>query len=119
YFEPLTREDVLNVIAAETAASGGVPPRLIVSLGGQTPLKLSGVLPEELIAGTSPSSIDVAEDREKWSQLCNQLRIPQPPGGPAVDLAQALGVVDRIGFPVLVRPSYVLGGRAMQIVHDT
>jgi carbamoyl-phosphate synthase large subunit len=119
YFEPLTREDVLNVIAAETLASGGTPPKVIVSLGGQTPLKLSGVLPQELVAGTSPRSIDLAEDREKWSNLCHELRIPQPPGGTAADLAQALGIVDRIGFPVLVRPSYVLGGRAMQIVHDT
>jgi carbamoyl-phosphate synthase large subunit len=118
YFEPLTREDVLNVIAAETLASAGTPPRVIVSLGGQTPLKLSGVLPQELIAGTSPRSIDLAEDREKWSALCTGLRIPQPPGGTAVDLEQALGIVERIGFPVLVRPSYVLGGRAMQIVHD-
>ena len=119
YFEPLTREDVLNVIAAETAAAGGAPPRVIVSLGGQTPLKLSGVLPHELIAGTSPTSIDLAEDREKWSALCHALRVPQPPGGTAADLEQALGIVGRIGFPVLVRPSYVLGGRAMQIVHDT
>ncbi|MEY2554611.1 MAG: carbamoyl-phosphate synthase large subunit, partial [Ilumatobacteraceae bacterium] len=119
YFEPLTREDVLNVIAAETLASGGVPPRVIVSLGGQTPLKLAGVLPQELVAGTSPRSIDLAEDREKWSKLCHELRIPQPPGGTAADLAQALGIVDRIGYPVLVRPSYVLGGRAMQIVHDS
>ena len=119
YFEPLTREDVLNVIAAETLASGGTPPRVIVSLGGQTPLKLSGVLPQELIAGTSPASIDLAEDRQKWSTLCHELRIPQPPGGTAADLEQALGIAERIGFPVLVRPSYVLGGRAMQIVHDT
>ncbi len=118
YFEPLTREDVLNVIAAETLASGGEPPRVIVSLGGQTPLKLSGVLPQELIAGTSPTSIDLAEDRQKWSALCHGLRIPQPPGGTAVDLDQALTIVEGIGFPVLVRPSYVLGGRAMQIVHD-
>ena len=118
YFEPLTREDVLNVIAAETAASGGVAPKVIVSLGGQTPLKLSGQLPVELIAGTSPASIDLAEDREKWSALCHDLHIPQPPGGTATDLEQALTIVDHVGFPVLVRPSYVLGGRAMQIVHD-
>jgi carbamoyl-phosphate synthase large subunit len=118
YFEPLTREDVLNVIAAETLASGGTAPRVIVSLGGQTPLKLSGVLPQELIAGTSPTSIDLAEDREKWSALCHALRIPQPPGGTAADLEQALAIVEGIGYPVLVRPSYVLGGRAMQIVHD-
>jgi carbamoyl-phosphate synthase large subunit len=118
YFEPLTREDVLNVIAAETAASGGVAPKVIVSLGGQTPLKLSGLLPREIVAGTSPDSIDLAEDREKWNALCASLNIPQPPGGTAVELDAANAIVDRIGFPVLVRPSYVLGGRAMQIVHD-
>ncbi|MCE9622028.1 MAG: carbamoyl-phosphate synthase large subunit [Actinomycetia bacterium] len=118
YFEPLTTEDVLNVIAAEAAAAGGVAPKVIVSLGGQTPLKLSGQLPAELIAGTSSASIDLAEDREKWNALCDDLHIPQPPGGTASDLAAALAVVDNIGYPVLVRPSYVLGGRAMQIVHD-
>ena len=112
YFEPLTKEDVLNVIAAEQ------PYKVIVSLGGQTPLKLSGEIPTELVAGTSAQSIDDAEDREKWNQLCNELRIPQPPGGTAIDLEQALAITDEIGFPVLVRPSYVLGGRAMQIVHD-
>ena len=118
YFEPLTREDVLNVIAAETAASGGVQPKVIVSLGGQTPLKLSGLIDPALIAGTSPHSIDLAEDREKWNQLCDSLSIPQPPGGTAVTLAEAQVIAQRVGFPVLVRPSYVLGGRAMQIVHD-
>ncbi len=118
YFEPLTKEDVLNVIDAETAASGGRPPKVIVSLGGQTPLKLSGQIPQGLIAGTSPASIDLAEDREKWNELCDRLRIPQPPGGTAVTLADAEDIVSRVGFPVLVRPSYVLGGRAMQIVHD-
>ena len=118
YFEPLTREDVLNVIAAETIASGGVAPKVIVSLGGQTPLKLSGLIDPALIAGTSPHSIDLAEDREKWNQLCNQLSIPQPPGGTAVTVDEAKVIASRVGFPVLVRPSYVLGGRAMQIVHD-
>ncbi|MGB9344968.1 MAG: carbamoyl-phosphate synthase large subunit [Ilumatobacteraceae bacterium] len=112
YFEPLTQEDVLNVLAAEQ------PEAVIVSLGGQTPLKLSGLIPAELVAGTSPDSIDAAEDRERWNAICNELRIPQPPGGTAVDLEQALAITDDIGFPVLVRPSYVLGGRAMQIVHD-
>ncbi len=112
YFEPLTREDVLNVIDVER------PDKVIVSLGGQTPLKLSGEIPDELVAGTSAQSIDDAEDREKWNQLCHELNIPQPPGGTAVDLEQALAITDDIGFPVLVRPSYVLGGRAMQIVHD-
>ncbi|MFM8531198.1 MAG: carbamoyl-phosphate synthase large subunit, partial [Ilumatobacteraceae bacterium] len=118
YFEPLTREDVLNVVDAETRSGGGVPPKVIVSLGGQTPLKLSGQIPAELVAGTSSSSIDLAEDRKKWNELCEQLRIPQPPGGTAVDLAQARAITAGIGFPVLVRPSYVLGGRAMQIVED-
>ena len=112
YFEPLTKEDVLNVIDAEQ------PHRVIVSLGGQTPLKLAGEIPQELVAGTSPDSIDAAEDRERWNAICNELEIPQPPGGTAVDLNQALAISDEIGFPVLVRPSYVLGGRAMQIVHD-
>ena len=118
YFEPLTQEDVLNVIAAETLAAGGVAPKVIVSLGGQTPLKLSGLIDPGLIAGTSPYSIDLAEDREKWNQLCTSLSIPQPPGGTAVTVAQASAIASRVGFPVLVRPSYVLGGRAMQIVHD-
>ncbi len=118
YFEPLTREDVLNVIAAETLASGGVAPKVIVGLGGQTPLKLSGLIDPALIAGTSPHSIDLAEDREKWNQLCDSLSIPQPPGGTAVTFAEASVIAQRVGYPVLVRPSYVLGGRAMQIVHD-
>ena len=118
YFEPLTHEDVLNVIAAETAAAGGVEPRVVVALGGQTPLKLAAQIPVRLVAGTAPESIDIAEDREKWNTLCGELSIPQPPGGTAVDLDEAVAIVDEIGFPVLVRPSYVLGGRAMQIVHD-
>jgi carbamoyl-phosphate synthase large subunit len=118
YFEPLTAEDVHHVIAAETAAAGGVAPKVIVALGGQTPLKLAGDIPAELVAGTAPASIDIAEDREKWNALCAELHIPQPPGGIATDLEEALQVVDTVGFPVLVRPSYVLGGRAMQIVHD-
>ncbi len=118
YFEPLTAEDVHHVIAAETAAAGGVAPKVIVSLGGQTPLKLAGDIPAEFVAGTAAASIDLAEDREKWNALCAELHIPQPPGGIATDLEEALQVVDMVGFPVLVRPSYVLGGRAMQIVHD-
>jgi len=112
YFEPLTKEDVLNVIDVER------PEKVIVSLGGQTPLKLAGLIPPDLVAGTSPDSIDAAEDRERWNVICDELAIPQPPGGTAVDLEQALSITDEIGFPVLVRPSYVLGGRAMQIVHD-
>ena len=112
YFEPLTREDVLNVIAAEQ------PYKVIVSLGGQTPLKLAGEIPVELVAGTSAQSIDDAEDRAKWNVLCDELNIPQPPGGTAITFTEALTIAETIGFPVLVRPSYVLGGRAMQIVHD-
>src|SRR5207237_2920485 len=103
YFEPLTLEDVLNVIDAES------PAGVIVSLGGQTPLKLAGRLPAELVLGTSPESIDLAEDRERWSALCARLEIPQPAGGTAASLAQARAVVERIGFPALIRPSYVLG----------
>ena len=112
YFEPLTAEDVANVIDAER------PIAVIVSLGGQTPLKLASTLPPGLIAGTSPESIDRAEDREQWNVLCSQLGIPQPPGGTAVDTAGALAVAGGIGYPVLVRPSYVLGGRGMEIVYD-
>ncbi|MCL4118555.1 UNVERIFIED_CONTAM: hypothetical protein GTU68_046263 [Idotea baltica] len=112
YFEPLTYDDVMNVIEAEIDAG------IVVSLGGQTPLKLAGELPAELIAGTSPESIDLAEDRERWNALCERLDIPQPPGGTATTLDEALTVVNEIGYPALVRPSYVLGGRAMTIVHD-
>ena len=117
YFEPLTYEDVMNVIEAEQQISGS-NPRIIVGLGGQTPLKLAAQLPKELIAGTTSESIDIAEDREKWSALCESLNILQPPGGTARDVEQAVEIATKIGYPVLVRPSYVLGGRAMQIVHD-
>jgi len=112
YFEPLTLEDVLNVIDAEN------PVGVVVSLGGQTPLKLASELPTELICGTSPDSIDLAEDRERWNSLCAQLEIPQPPGGTAVTFEEASQICSHIGFPALVRPSYVLGGRAMTIVYD-
>ncbi|HEV3354012.1 MAG TPA: carbamoyl-phosphate synthase large subunit [Acidimicrobiales bacterium] len=112
YFEPLTHEDVLNVIDAEQ------PVAVIVSLGGQTPLKLAAQLPRELVAGTSPTSIDLAEDRERWNALCARLEIPQPAGGTAATVDAALAVTSRIGYPALVRPSYVLGGRAMEIVYD-
>ena len=112
YFEPLTHEDVMNVIEAEK------PVGVIVSLGGQTPLKLSGTLPRELVVGTSPESIDAAEDREVWNALCARLEIPQPAGGTAAEIDAALAITSRIGYPVLVRPSYVLGGRAMEIVYD-
>jgi carbamoyl-phosphate synthase large subunit len=112
YFEPITEEDVLNIIDAEQ------PEGVIVSLGGQTPLKLAGLLPPKLVLGTSPESIDLAEDRERWAALCARLEIPQPAGGTAVTIEEALAITNRIGYPALVRPSYVLGGRAMQIVYD-
>ncbi|MGH9030306.1 MAG: carbamoyl-phosphate synthase large subunit, partial [Acidimicrobiales bacterium] len=128
YFEPLTAEDVANVVEAETAAgllegteSGSVDPAVkgvIVSLGGQTPLKLSHSIDARLVLGTAPSSIDLAEDRERWNSLCEELGIPQPAGGTASTVPEALAVARKIGYPVLVRPSYVLGGRAMQIVYD-
>ena len=117
YFEPLTDEDVANVLDAELAAGGRVAG-VIVSLGGQTPLKLAGSLPPELVLGTSPASIDLAEDRERWNALCTELGIPQPAGGTATTTAEALAVAGRVGYPVLLRPSYVLGGRAMEIVYD-
>ena len=122
YFEPLTTEDVLAVLDAEenSARQGSGPgvAGVIVGLGGQTPLKLASELPEGLVAGTSPASIDAAEDREQWGTLCRRLGIPQPPGAVATSAAEATDVANRIGYPVLVRPSYVLGGRAMVIVHD-
>ncbi len=120
YFEPLTAEDLTNILDAERAASvdGGRLAGVIVSLGGQTPLKLAAAIPEELILGTSPASIDLAEDREQWNSLCHRLGIPQPPGGTATSADEAVAVARSIGYPVLVRPSYVLGGRAMEIVYD-
>ncbi|HXQ59136.1 MAG TPA: carbamoyl-phosphate synthase large subunit [Acidimicrobiales bacterium] len=122
YFEPLTAEDVANVIDAEVAAGagpGGAPVvGVIVSLGGQTPLKLAHAIDPALVLGTSPASIDLAEDREQWNALCERLGIPQPAGGTAVTVEDALTVARKVGYPVLVRPSYVLGGRAMEIVYD-
>ncbi|HYA45409.1 MAG TPA: carbamoyl-phosphate synthase large subunit, partial [Acidimicrobiales bacterium] len=115
YFEPLTLEDVENVLDVERAS--GPLAGVIVSLGGQTPLKLSTKLPPELILGTSPASIDLAEDRERWNVLCERLGIPQPEGGTATCLEEALAIATKVGYPVLVRPSYVLGGRAMEIVY--
>ena len=112
YFEPLTFEDVMNIIDSEK------PLGVIVSLGGQTPLKLAEKLPSELIVGTSSSAIDRAEDRQRWNALCAQLEIPQPAGGTALNIADALAITARIGYPALVRPSYVLGGRAMEIVYS-
>ncbi len=121
YFEPLSTEGVLNVIDAERRSAeqgGGSLAGVIVSLGGQTPLKLAGILPPELVLGTSAASIDAAEDRDRWGALCARLEIPQPAGATATSLDEALATTERIGFPALVRPSYVLGGRAMEIVYD-
>ncbi|MCK4177384.1 carbamoyl-phosphate synthase large subunit [Aciditerrimonas ferrireducens] len=116
YFEPLTAEDLEAVLAAERRA--GPLAGVIVALGGQTPLKLAAGLPPSLVLGTPPASIEAAEDRARWNELCQRLGIPQPPGGTARDLAEAKAVAAEVGYPVLVRPSYVLGGRAMEIVYD-
>jgi len=115
YFEPLTVESVTDIVDVE-AASGTVVG-VIVSLGGQTPLKLAGALGPHLVLGTPAAAIDRAEDRERWNQLCAQLGIAQPPGGTAAGVDAALAVAERVGYPALVRPSYVLGGRAMEIVY--
>jgi len=121
YFEPLTKEDVLNIIEAER------PKGVIVQFGGQTPLKLSVPLLTALqsnpdlpteIWGTSPDSIDMAEDRERFEHVLRELNIMQPPNGIARSYGEALDIARRIGYPVVVRPSYVLGGRAMEIVYS-
>jgi carbamoyl-phosphate synthase large subunit len=120
YFEPLTEEDVLAVIESERRSAedgGGSLAGVVVSLGGQTPLKLADCLPPELVLGTPAASIDAAEDRDIWASLCARLEIPQPAGGTATTIEEARGVVERIGYPALVRPSYVLGGRAMEIIY--
>ncbi len=118
YFEPLSFEHVLNVLEAESRS--GELVGVVVSLGGQTPLKLAKAIEDAgyPILGTSPASIDAAEDRELWSALCTRLAIPQPAGGTAATAEEALAIAGRIGYPALVRPSYVLGGRAMSIVYD-
>jgi carbamoyl-phosphate synthase large subunit len=120
YFEPLTPEDVAEVIAAEQAAcvDGARVLGVIVALGGQTPLKLSHSLDPDLVLGTPVASIDAAEDRQRWSAICQSLGLRQPPGDVALTLAEARAIAKRVGYPVLVRPSYVLGGRAMEIVYD-
>ncbi len=120
YFEPLTTEDLAEIIEAETQActDGARIVGVVVSLGGQTPLKLSHGIDPALVLGTPVASIDLAEDRERWSAICHELGLRQPPGDVALTHDEAVGIADRIGFPVLVRPSYVLGGRAMEIVYD-
>jgi carbamoyl-phosphate synthase large subunit len=114
YFEPLTFEEVMNIVDRER------PDGVIVQFGGQTPLKLA--LPLERagvpIIGTSPDNIDLAEDRERFAELITQLGIKQPNNGIARSYDEAFKIAERLGYPVLVRPSYVLGGRAMQIVYD-
>jgi carbamoyl-phosphate synthase large subunit len=114
YFEPLTLEDVLEIVQVER------PIGVVVQLGGQTPLKLAKGLEEAgvKILGTSSDAIDAAEDRGRFEALARELGVDQPPSGTAVVLEEALKVSARIGYPVLVRPSYVLGGRGMQIVYD-
>ncbi|MEM7271565.1 MAG: carbamoyl-phosphate synthase large subunit [Actinomycetota bacterium] len=116
YFEPVTFEDVMNIVEAERGR-GGTLAGIVVSLGGQTPLKLADRLPPELVLGTSPSSIDAAEDRDQWAEVCRRLDIPQPPGGTATTVEGAVRVAAEVGYPALVRPSYVLGGRAMELVY--
>jgi carbamoyl-phosphate synthase large subunit len=118
YFEPLTFEDVSSIIAREQEAGGDVA--CVVQYGGQTPLKLALSLQSAgiRILGTSPDSIDLAEDRERFAQLLWELGIPQAPSGIATTPDEARGVAAKIGFPLVVRPSYVLGGRAMAIVYD-
>jgi carbamoyl-phosphate synthase large subunit len=120
YFEPLTPEDVAEVIAVEQDAcvDGAKLVGIIVSLGGQTPLKLSHSFDPSLVLGTPVSAIDAAEDRELWSAICNSLGLRQPPGDVALTYPEARAIAKRVGYPVLVRPSYVLGGRAMEIVYD-
>ncbi|MEA2508321.1 MAG: carbamoyl-phosphate synthase large subunit [Actinomycetota bacterium] len=114
YFEPLDYEDVMNVVEREQ------PRGVIVQLGGQTPLKLADALEAAgvTILGTSPDSIDCAEDRERFGGLLADLALPHPPNGVARSAAEARAVAVSIGYPVLVRPSYVLGGRAMEIVYE-
>jgi carbamoyl-phosphate synthase large subunit len=119
YFEPLTFEDVMAVIQREREAGGDVS--CVVQFGGQTPLKLALPLLDAgvTILGTSPDSIDLAEDRQRFSQLLWDLGVPQPSSGTAVSREEAREVAERIGYPVVVRPSYVLGGRGMAIVFDS
>ena len=118
YFEPLTLEDVLAVYNHE--AKSGADIGMIVQFGGQTPLNLAQRLRAAgvKIIGTSPESIDLAEDRKRFGKLLEDLQIPQPAGGTATSVEEALAVAEQIGYPVLVRPSYVLGGRAMVIAYD-
>jgi len=118
YFEPLTFEHVMEILRVEQ--SNGTLHGVIVQFGGQTPLKLANALEAEgiPILGTTPDAIDLAEDRERFQALVNELELKQPKNGIASTDAQALAIADSIGFPLVIRPSYVLGGRAMEIVRD-
>ncbi|WP_417458205.1 carbamoyl-phosphate synthase large subunit [Kordiimonas sp.] len=118
YFEPLTAEDVIEIIRKEQES--GTVKGVIVQFGGQTPLKLAHALEAAgiPILGTSPDAIDLAEDRERFQDLVQRLDLKQPENGLARSHEEAVKVAERVGYPVLIRPSYVLGGRAMEIVHD-
>jgi carbamoyl-phosphate synthase large subunit len=118
YFEPLTAEDVIEI--AKLEQSKGTLVGLIVQFGGQTPLKLAHALEKAglPILGTSPEAIDLAEDRKRFQELLVHLKLTQPENGTATSLAEAKVIAQRIGYPVLLRPSYVLGGRAMEIIHE-
>ncbi|MGH6861696.1 MAG: carbamoyl-phosphate synthase large subunit, partial [Phyllobacterium sp.] len=118
YFEPLTAEDVLEILRAEQTA--GTLHGVIVQFGGQTPLKLADALEKAgiPILGTSPDAIDLAEDRDRFQKLLIKLDLTQPKNGIAYSVEQARTIAGELGFPLVVRPSYVLGGRAMQIIHD-
>ncbi len=119
FFEPLTAEDVLAICHKEL--ENGTLKGVIVQLGGQTPLKLAAALEAANIPilGTTPDAIDLAEDRERFQKLLRKLDLKQPANGTAHTVAQAADIAENIGYPVVIRPSYVLGGRAMEIVHDT
>jgi len=114
YFEPLTVEDVLSIYEKEQ------PEGVIVQFGGQTPLNIANELTEAgvKILGTSPGAIDLAEDRDRFRHRMDEMGIPMPESGMATDFAEAMKVARRIGYPLMVRPSYVLGGRGMEIVYD-
>ena len=118
YFEPLTPEDVLEIIDTERA--NGTLHGVIVQFGGQTPLKLAEPLEKAKvpILGTSPDMIDLAEDRDRFKKLLDKLKVRQPQNGIATSLGAARAIADEIGYPVVIRPSNVLGGRAMEIVRD-
>ena len=118
YFEPLTAEDVIEII--DTERQNGTLHGVIVQFGGQTPLKLAEPLEKANvpILGTSPDAIDLAEDRDRFRELFDQLKLRQPKSGIATSTEKARAIADDIGYPVVIRPSYVLGGRAMEIVHD-